>query len=259
MNVVINADDFGKDRVTTEAILQAFEMGAISQTTLMVNMPNADEAVRLAKEKGLGDRIGLHLNLVEGSPLTDGLRACRLFCDESGKFVGGGVLRSRRLLLPYRKEIAALIHAECQAQIDKYLAYGLSLMHCDSHCHAHVRLPIARILFPLLEKAGIISVRRTYNVCRYCSLSGLLHCVRNFLYARLVRQFGLRTTSAFDGFNVQDLEGCDSVEFMVHPNLSQGEIVNVRDYENGTGSPLSQIVDCIRKNNLTLRTMREVI
>ena len=256
--VVINADDFGKDRVTTEAILQAFEMGAISQTTLMVNMPYADEAVRLAKEKGVGDRIGLHLNLVEGKPLTEGLRACRLFCDESCKFAGGGVLRSRRMLLPYKKKIAALIHAECRAQIDKYLAYGLSLMHCDSHCHAHVRIPVARILFQLLEKSGFVSVRRTYGVSRFCSMNGILHGVRNFLYANLVRRYKFKTTDAFNGFCEKDLDCGGSIEFMVHPNMSHGELVDVTNYKTGTGSPLSEIADLVREKKLTLRTMREV-
>lgn len=256
--VVINADDFGKDQTTTNAIFCAFEQGLISQTTLMVNMPDADRAVMLAKERGLVDRVGLHLNLVEGMPLTEGLRSCRLFCNEHGRFFEGGVLRLRRLLQPYSAKIASLIREECQAQIDKYLAYGLPLMHCDSHCHAHVRLPITRILFPILKTAGFKTVRRTYGVSRVLTVGGMLHLLRNATYVAMMRRYGFRTTERFNGFTLQGLSGKKSIEMMVHPGFSNGELIDISDYKHGTGAPLERIADGLRASGVCCKTIKEV-
>ena len=52
----------------------------------MVNMPYADEAVARAKNAGYGDKVGLHLNLTEGEPLTDSIKKYKSICDEFGSF-----------------------------------------------------------------------------------------------------------------------------------------------------------------------------
>ena len=58
--MIVNADDFGHDERTTEAIIGSFQKGYVNQTTLMVNMPDADRAVARAKELGIteGCRTG---------------------------------------------------------------------------------------------------------------------------------------------------------------------------------------------------------
>ncbi len=52
MPIIVNADDFGKNEEVSRAVLEAFEEKLITRTTLMVNMPYADKAVELAKQKG---------------------------------------------------------------------------------------------------------------------------------------------------------------------------------------------------------------
>ena len=92
-NIVVNADDFGMSRQTNEAILQAFEKGLISSTTIMANMPAFEEACQLARQHHLQRRIGLHLNVTEGKPLTADIADCPRFCD------AGGCWRPRRRVL----------------------------------------------------------------------------------------------------------------------------------------------------------------
>ena len=92
-NVVVNADDFGMSRQINEAILQAFEKGLISSATLMANMPAFEEACQLVRQDHLQRRIGLHLNLTEGKPLTADIADCPRFCD------AGGCWRPRRRVL----------------------------------------------------------------------------------------------------------------------------------------------------------------
>ena len=45
MDLIINADDFGKCHAVNVAIRDAFRQGLISSTTLMANMDGFDEAV----------------------------------------------------------------------------------------------------------------------------------------------------------------------------------------------------------------------
>ena len=45
--LIINADDFGISSSVNRAIVYAFSNNMITNTTLMVNMPYADEAVEL--------------------------------------------------------------------------------------------------------------------------------------------------------------------------------------------------------------------
>ena len=70
MPLLVNADDFGKSAEINRAVAEAFERGYITHTTLMANMPAAEEAVDLARQKGFAERVGLHLNLTEGLPLS---------------------------------------------------------------------------------------------------------------------------------------------------------------------------------------------
>ena len=95
MKVIINADDFGHDVATSDAIMQAFRSGYITQATVMVNMPDCERAVNEAKTASFGDRIGIHINLTDGVPLTEPIRSSRFFCDDSGNFDGSAVLQKK--------------------------------------------------------------------------------------------------------------------------------------------------------------------
>ena len=81
--IIVNADDFGSSIEANEGIAVSFQQQLIDRTTLMVNMPSASEAVKLASELGFTDRIGLHLNLTEGVPLTESIKDT-ILTDNSG-------------------------------------------------------------------------------------------------------------------------------------------------------------------------------
>ena len=86
MGLIRNADDFGKSESVNRAIMTCFEKGFVDRTTLMVNMDAAESAVSLAKSAGFADRVGIHLNLTEGMPLTAPIRSNPLLCDANGRF-----------------------------------------------------------------------------------------------------------------------------------------------------------------------------
>ncbi len=65
--LIVNADDWGVDRPTTDAIGECFREGRLTSASAMVWMADSDRAARNALELGLP--VGLHLNLT--SPYTD--------------------------------------------------------------------------------------------------------------------------------------------------------------------------------------------
>src|SRR6266436_2569517 len=58
--LILNADDWGRDRDTTERTLECILRGAVSSASAMVLMEDSERASVLAREHGID--AGLHLN-----------------------------------------------------------------------------------------------------------------------------------------------------------------------------------------------------
>ena len=108
--IIINADDFGMSTEANRAIVEAFEKNVISSTTLMANMSGFNEACELAHCHRLLGKIGVHLNLTSGYPLSEPIRKCSRFCEESGMF------RSRQTRFRLSKEERLAVETEIEAQ-----------------------------------------------------------------------------------------------------------------------------------------------
>lgn len=59
----------------------AFQKNFCSRTSLLVNLPFTDSAVELAKKECFFDKVGLHLNLYEFSPLTRNIIELKNYSD----------------------------------------------------------------------------------------------------------------------------------------------------------------------------------
>lgn len=160
MNIIVNADDFGRDNSRNAAINYSMINKYCSQTSIMVNMDKfSDEAVELAKMNGYADRVCLHLNLTLGKPLTDEITDTSL-CDSYGNFKFiciDSILTTLKHNMSI-KDIRA-IRVECEAQIKKFMSYGFTQKHIDSHNWIHLHLPVWLALCPLLKKYDFRSIR----------------------------------------------------------------------------------------------------
>lgn len=240
--IVVNADDFGWHKQVTDAILECFTNGTISQSTLLVNMPYCETAVERARAAGVENRIGLHLNFTDGEPLTAPIRRFSEVCDENGNFrrhaFGNG-------LAPLRGQIAEAIRTEARAQIEKYCSMSLPLMHCDGHHHVHNRLQFACIVLPLLKEFGFKSVRNRYSIFTRPWIRGIRGRIRIGVFETLVRHYGLQTTSGFGDWEGESLMRWSifpSVELMVHPNYdTAGRNVNVTDFGKVEGPEMCKL------------------
>lgn len=164
MQFILNADDFGRIETANEAITYGFQNRYLSRTTIMVNMPYYEQAKALAKQYNFYNKIGLHINLVSGEPLTEKIKAYPSFVNENGRF-NGRIFKEKKLWFFLSKEEKTAVRMEIEAQINKYLSDGFTLMHADSHGHTHTFPSINKIVIPLLKKYNFRSVRITKNLC----------------------------------------------------------------------------------------------
>lgn len=222
--LIINADDFGYSESVNQAIATAFAQGLISSTTIMANAPAFEHACKLAKRQGFADKVGIHLNLTEGAPLSDDIKRSRIFCDDKGLF---SFQRFRHYWLPSNE--LTLLSREISLQIMRCRTHGLQLTHADSHHHVHTELFISLTVAKTLKKFGIPYLRLTDNVRRASFLRRAYKSNLNFLIA----MHGLKGTNYFcDLSDISSMgKQCEAndvvVELMVHPAFSDdGDLID---------------------------------
>lgn len=218
LKIIINADDLGISEDVNSAIAECFAERFITSSTLMVNMDFADEAVQLATASGWHERVGLHLNLTSGRPLTPEIRKFRIFCARDGSFNAAFAKRTLSRLHLTKYELEA-VQREAEAQIRKYISYGLPNKHLDSHHHVHTDASVWKAIEPLMEKYGMRSVRISRNMYERISFAKQIYKDR---YNRRLRSLPIQTTDYFGSF--RDFMNCrtslkdgSSVEIMIHP------------------------------------------
>lgn len=229
MNIIINADDFGRTPEINEAICECFKRGYITNTTMMVNMPYADEAVKLAKENDFWDKVGLHLNLTEGTPFNKNLSKDKLFCDKNGEFTGffDSSVKTR-LVLPKKSNIE--VRKEIELQMEKFLSYYPLLLHMDSHHHVHTDLPVYNDICYYFIKYSFKSMRLSRNIGHYNSLKKIY---KSFINKRIKRIAEI-TTNFFTDFDdldkIEELSAnacVGTVELMCHPIFYNEKLKNL--------------------------------
>lgn len=230
--IIINADDYGYDEAHTLGVIKAFEEGLISNTTIMVNMPFFAEACSLAEKHGIKDKIGLHLNLVEGVPLTDGIRNCATFCNEDG--IMHGLWRqsvSKTSFLNNNEK--SLLKQEILAQFLLFEQSGFSLKHFDTHGHAHTYFSVCKLLKNMLKEKGY-----HYNIRIAKNLSDTKSNSLKSLYKKAINKYIPRKVRCSNYFT--DIKGYlknpslseESItEIMCHPCWIDGAIFNPDDFQ----------------------------
>jgi hypothetical protein len=122
--LIVNCDDLGSSHAANVAIEAALRRGLATSATLMVPCPWAFDAVQRCQ----GLDIGVHLTLTCEYP---GYRWRAL--------TGAASLHDDQGFMPatadavWAKADLAEVRAECRAQIDQALAWGVDVTHLDAH------------------------------------------------------------------------------------------------------------------------------
>ena len=222
--LIVNADDFGFTKDVNAGIVQAYQCGILTATTLMANGSAFEDAVRLARENP-GLDVGCHLVLVgaPGLPMT--------------------VAQLTKALILRRVQV----HAELVKQVRHILNAGIRPSHLDTHKHTHLLPPVLDAVARVAEEFGIQWVRRPFDFPLSANGVGLgkRTVSRSFglvrrRFERVLREHHCRTTDHFAGFQITgNYDAAElsrligklpegATEFMCHPGLCTEELRNTR-------------------------------
>ena len=233
LDIVVNADDFGWTKSCSLAILEAYEKKYINTSTMMSTGAFFDEAVKLVKESGLKNYLGIHFDLTEGFPLTSEIRKDPFFCDSEGAFH----MHVNRYK-PLNKKQMECVYEELNAQVNRFLETGLSIHHADSHHHIHTAPFIYPIFKKVMDAHGIKKIRISRNI-------GVMSFKKN-IAKWLFNNFLIGSQNAYSNFfgsfgdfiETDMKERSGLVEIMCHPDYNdQGRIVD-RSEEGPCGCAL---------------------
>ena len=217
--IIINADDFGYSHNITNTILSYFRLGYCNSTTVIINCDDYIETYDLAKDAGIVQQVGLHLNLTVGEPLCDRIKACSSFC-KNGKFSGYKSNLLKRFAL--NNEEKSAVETEIRAQIERYLKTGYSGLNMDSHQGIHYDVSIYPIVIKLFKEYGFKRIRRTPNINM-----DIKRTLLRLPYSFAIRTAGIETTDYLSNFlKLKDsdfkLSNNKTLEIMCHPDHING-------------------------------------
>ncbi|ABW30741.1 hopanoid biosynthesis-associated protein HpnK [Acaryochloris marina] len=192
--VIVNGDDFGFSHGVNEGIIQAHTEGILTSTSLMVAGEAVDEAVDLAKQHpSLG--VGLHVVLGCGKAVLPPEQIPHLV-DEQGQFPDNPAQAGWRYY--FNQAARRELHQEIEAQLQCFLATGLSLSHVDGHLHHHANPAVLNVLMALAPKYNIPIIRLPYEELTYtlkADSQGWLAKGLGWSVFRLLRRHGERVLS----------------------------------------------------------------
>ena len=232
-NLIINADDFGISKAVNYAIMAAMDSTICTDTTLLANFDESENAANLAISMNRTDRVGIHLNLTEGLPLSLKIRNEPRFCNQEGYFHNK---KLKRIALLSKSEKIA-VQEELTSQIRLCRKFGIPISHADSHNHIHEEPGLCLLIMDILKNENIPYLRLTNNIGETSFVNRIYRSTYN-----LVLGFKDLTVTEYFGSitNLNNyakmIDENSVVELMIHP----GKIVD------------NQILDVYSKENLSL-------
>lgn len=248
LNVTINADDYGWSKSCSLAILEAYEKKYITTTTMMSTGDFFDEAVKLIRESGLKDHVGIHFDLTEGVPLTSRIRNEPFFCDSNGIFH-----MHVNWHVPLNKKQKDCVYEELCAQAERFIKTGLKVHHADSHHHIHTAPFIYPIYKKVVDDYGIEKIRISRNIGK---MSFKTKVARSLIFNHLF----IGNKRAYSNFFCffEDISAINNksgvLEIMCHPDYDEkGRLID-RDGESSYDSPfgleLKDLLETLNKKKV---------
>ena len=150
-HLIITADDFGHSPAINAAIERAHRTGFVTQASVMVNEPAAEEAAQIAR-RNPQLRVGLHLTLCAGCAAQ-----VSALTDENGNFTASPARAGLRYA--FSPALAEPLQREIRAQFARFRALGFAPTYWDGHTHLHLHPTILRLTLPIATEHGFRAVR----------------------------------------------------------------------------------------------------
>jgi predicted glycoside hydrolase/deacetylase ChbG (UPF0249 family) len=247
--IIINADDFGLNERSTKGIIEAFKKGFITDTTACANGFYFEQAVNLAYKNSLTSKIGVHLNLTEGYPLTEQIKGDAFFCNSDGKFDK----RILKIYDPLPSLSVENLKRELMAQIYLIKEKGITPTHADSHHFIHTKTNLVEHIAKIVKDFKIHKIRIAKNLPAIPEKEK----ADNEKVNEFLKSQGFITTDLFGGedeySNDISIYNNKTIEIMVHPSYDKdNNLIDKRGMEDyPTGVILENTVSGFFKDNLS--------
>jgi len=261
VSVIFNADDFGLTRSICDAVEKSHREGVLTSATLLSGSPHAMYAAEIAR-RNPSLSVGLHFQLVAGTPVTADLSRIRTLVGPDGRFCENYVRFFRKFHTGGIDKNEIMIELLNQAR--RAYCLGVKPTHADSHQHIHMHPALLPVFVEAARVAGIKKFRDPVEPYRP-ALHGRLNLSSGNIikaavmnpfykrwYARRMARAGMNCPSLFFGQYcsgrmtadrmatfleyikekyIRNIE-CDNrgglfVEIMTHPGLSAAEFDSI--------------------------------
>jgi hopanoid biosynthesis associated protein HpnK len=153
--LIITGDDFGLALPVNEAIVEAHQKGILTTASLMIGERFSRDAVERARQNP-SLKVGLHLTLVEGHPVSDPGEIPDLV-DSDGSFPVHLARSGFRFF--FQPGIRRQLETEIRAQFEAFHRTGLALDHANAHNHMHLHPTLLRLMLKVGRDYGLTAVR----------------------------------------------------------------------------------------------------
>ena len=229
LNVVVVGDDYGRNFESSEGIRQAFKKDFIQMASVIVNKDEKDSLNVAGVNKS---KMRLHINLTEGYA-TYGDQNFYAYSVNNIGSISHDELNTRKAFYKLSNEATNVVIREVEAQIAKYKMLGFDNLAFDSHGHIHNKLPIAKLIIPILKKEGFISTRRPSNIGK-SKLINKIYKNRVFKLYRKSFECIPYFCSCDDFIHIKSYKKFKNkqIEIMTHPFINENKrLVNRRDID----------------------------
>jgi hypothetical protein len=152
--LIVNADDWGRTRDTTDRIADCIGHGTVSSTSAMVFMEDSQRAADMARERRVD--VGLHLNFTTAFSAPQCPPALALRQQNLSR----RLLRNRFAQVVFYPGLRSSFEYVVEAQIEEFRRlYGVFPGRIDGHHHMHL---CANVLWAKLLPAGVLA-RRSFS------------------------------------------------------------------------------------------------
>lgn len=190
MNLIINADDFGRTEAINAAILDLYKAGIVSSATVMSNGTCFEHAVQLAREY---PQLGVGVHLCLDGPFNSSPGPSSVIEPSTGRFYDKDAIIQRIKALRVNQ---ADVYREYCLQIEKVLDHGLQISHLDHHHHLHLYFPVLAAVIRAAKKYRIPFVRS--QIMLFPEDQGFLNRFYRLSHQQILRFFSHTTAGYFE-------------------------------------------------------------
>jgi predicted glycoside hydrolase/deacetylase ChbG (UPF0249 family) len=153
--LIVNADDWGRDRETTDRTLDCVACGSVSAVSAMVFMEDSERAAEIALERNID--TGLHLNFTLA--FGDFVRASSKLREHQER-IAKYLRRHRLAQILFHPQLTRSFEHVVSSQLDEFQRlYGVAPSRLDGHHHMHL---CANVVWGNLMPTGT-AVRRNFS------------------------------------------------------------------------------------------------